>query len=144
MTLDTIHTLPGGKDINDQFLGGTNIHKSLAILKRMTGHGGHYRFGTLTADFYNLRGQERQHWLDECDTYPVDARDKIKAAIVAALSNTAPNGDPAPIQIMLKWTQNGGAPDVKVYETATLHTIEILNLVPPMASALAERRDRKK
>jgi hypothetical protein len=146
MSLDSIAYLPGGQDINDQFLRGVNIKKSLSILKRMTGHGGHYQFGALTADFYDYRGQERQQWLDEAGTYPTDVKDKIKNAIVQALSHQDTNGNPDPIQVILKWTQNGGSPDVNVtYDPAApSYTIEILNCVQPMVARLAERRQRKK
>jgi hypothetical protein len=146
MSLTTIGSLPGGKDINDQFLPGTKIHKTLAILKRLTGHGGGgYHFGELTADFYNLTGQERQNWLNEAGTYPANVKDGIKNAIIAALSHLDTNGDPAPIPVVLTWTQNGGRPDINIIFEPLMpkYTIAIFNCLPPVASALADRRKKK-
>src|SRR5215213_162147 len=104
MALDTIAALPGQHDINDQFVPGQDhIKKSLNILKHMS----HYQFGALTADFYNITGQDRQRWLNEASTYPADVQEKIKAAIVQALNNVGEDGSAAPIQVKLKW---GSAP----------------------------------
>lgn len=147
MAFDTIADLPGQLDINDQFVPGQNhIQKSLHILKHMS----HYKFGALTADFYNLTGQDRQRWLNEAATYPTDVQEKIKAAIVQALNNVGDDGSPAPIQVKLKWASAPGNPDVRVTldtsnPAAPFYTVKILNCMSPMASALAERRkDRKK
>ena len=52
MGLDIIGTLPGKKDINNQFTVGANIHKALACFKRIQNNGT-YDFGALTACFYN-------------------------------------------------------------------------------------------
>ena len=138
MSLETIGLLPSQAEINEQYTPGTNLHKSLGILHAMRGN---YQFGALTADYYGLTGQERQNWLDEAATYPDNVKQKIKDAIVQALSHKH-NGNDAPISLKLSWTKNGGPPDVQVtYDPgAPSYTIEIFNCIAPMAL----RRDRKK
>jgi hypothetical protein len=150
MALDTIASLPGQHDINDQFVPGQqHIHKSLNILKQMQSPGHHYQFGALTADFYGYTGQDRRAWLDEAGTYPTNVQEKIKAAIVQALSNVRDDGSAAPIQVKLRWDSAPGGPDVWVTldtsdPAAPFYTIKILNCISPMASALAERRKERK
>jgi hypothetical protein len=142
MTLDKIAQLPGQHDINEQYTPGAHLDKSRGILHNMHGN---YQFGALTADYYGYTGQERQTWLDEAGTYPTDVKEKIKNAIIEALSHKNTNGDPDPIPLKLEWSNGPGLPDVKVtYDpSAPSYTIEIINCLSPMASALAERRKRK-
>jgi hypothetical protein len=142
MGLDTIAQFVGQADINAQYTPGGHIHKSLGVLRNMHGN---YRFGALTADYYGLTGQERQNWLDLAGTYPDDVKQKIKDAIVNALSHKH-NGNDAPIPLKLEWKNDSGPPDVKVTYDSVVpsYTIEILNCLPPMAAALASRRERKK
>ena len=146
MTLTTIGSLPGAKDINDQFLPGPNLHNSQGIVHRLTGPGGlGYHFGELTADYYNLTGQERHNWMTECATYRPEIREGIRNAIAHALGHKDANGNPAPIPVVLTWTQNGGDPDIHVTFQPLIpkYTIAIFNCTPPLASALAERRKKK-
>jgi hypothetical protein len=86
-------------------------------------------------------GQERQNWLNEAATYPENVKQKIKNAIVEALSHKQ-NGNDAPIPVKLQWKSNAGPPDVQVtYDPGVpSYTIDISNCVPPMAL----RRERKK
>ena len=95
---------------------------------------GNYQFGALTADYYGLTGQERQNWLNEAATYPENVKQKIKNAIVEALSHKQ-NGNDAPIPVKLQWKSNAGPPDVQVtYDPGVpSYTIDILNCVPPIA-----------
>jgi len=149
MSLDLIASYPGQHDINDQYVPGQfHLHKSLNILKHMS----HYQFGALTADFYGITGQDRQNWLNEAGTYPPNVQEKIKAAIVQALSNVKDDGTPAPIQVKLEWGSASGGADVWVtlmLDTAPaqptpFYKIKIINCKSPMASALAERRKRNR
>lgn len=145
MTLTALPDLPGGKDLDDQYSPGANIHKSLAILKRLMSGGG-YHFGHITAEYFHLTGQDRQKWLDECGTYAQNVKDGIKDAVVQALGHKDANGNPAPVQVKFTWVQNGGTPDVEIiYQPSVpLYTIQILNCQSLLASALAERQNRKK
>jgi hypothetical protein len=143
MGLDIIGTLPGKKDINNQFTVGTNIHKALACFKRIQNNGT-YDFGALTACFYNLPPGEKQSWMDEVKTYPPAAQDAIKNCIIQALTHKDKDGKDDPIPLTMIWT-GGSNNEVKCTYTPSppSYTIEIIGYPPPMASALAERKKKK-
>jgi hypothetical protein len=138
MALETIAQLPGKKDINDQFTAGPNIHKALACFKKIQ-RNGTYEFGTLTACFYNFPKGEEQTWLQETKIYPQAIRDDITKYIVEALTHQT-GGKDDPIPFTMIWT--GGSPQ-EVKRTYDPYTIEIIGCPPPLALALAERRERK-
>jgi hypothetical protein len=142
MSLDNIALLPGKKDINNQFTSGTNLRKVLACFKKLEKNGT-YEFGLLTACYYNFSKEETEMWLQETKIYPQQARDAIKDCIIKALTNKDKDGNDDPIPVTLVWTE-GPDRDVKCTfnPSPPSYTIDISGYIAPMASALAERRER--
>ncbi|MBV9065414.1 MAG: hypothetical protein JOZ84_15345 [Methylobacteriaceae bacterium] len=108
--------LPGAGDINAQFLPGTNIHKTLALFKRLYKNGT-YTFGTLTAAYNGWApgSKEYNDWMTDLQPYtegpsPTGA-DKIVQCISGALKHLK-NGAEDPLQVKLQWGSPTGPKDV--------------------------------
>jgi hypothetical protein len=141
MGRELIGGLPGQADINDQFTTG-NLHKTLTELKKLLQNGGgNYQFGSLTAAYYGyLPGSpEYINWMEEVALYDKTARDKIKAAVIAAVKHHG-----APIPITFHWDPTGSPKEVVVTVTPASYRIDIVGYPSPAASALASRRKKKK
>ena len=96
--------LPTKGQINDQFLPGNNIRKTLALFKRLYKNGT-YQFGTLTAAYNGWApgSPEYDAWLkDVNDNYDSGAQDKIKTCIIEALTHLK-NGSDDPLQVKFNW-----------------------------------------
>jgi hypothetical protein len=143
MSRELIAGLPGQVDINDQFKPG-NLPKTLTDLKKLlkTG-GGNYQFGSLTAEYYGyLPGTpEYINWMEEVALYDKTARDKIKKAVIEAVSHKS-----GPLPITFKWDPTGSPQEVVVTLNSAppSYTVEIVGYPAPATSALAARRKKKK
>jgi hypothetical protein len=146
MGLLTIAGLPGQHDINGQFKVGANIHRTLALFKRLY-NAGTYPFGALTAAYNNyVPGSiEYNTWMQDAGTYPTAAQDKIKNCIIQALTHKDQHGNDDPIPVTINWSQ-GSPSDVKCtfHPSGPSYTIEIIGYPAPPQSLLAERREKKK
>jgi hypothetical protein len=127
-----IHDLIDKGQINAQFQPGTNIHKTLALFKRLYNNGT-YQFGTLTAAYNDWPpGSEKyESWIGEVNQfYDQGAQDKIKACIIEALTHRK-NGTEDPLQVKINWAS--GPKDVtSSYDPAThTYTINITGYKEP-------------
>lgn len=143
MSRELIAGLPGQTDINNQFTA-KNLSKTLADLKKLLKAGnGNYQFGSLTAAYYGyLPGTpEYINWMEEVALYDKTARDKIKQAVIAAVNHHS-----APLPITFKWDPTGSPQEVVVTLNSSppSYTVEIIGYPAPAASALADRRKKKK
>lgn len=136
-----IAQLPGRANINDQFIP-KNLRRTLGFLKKLLKQGnGTYQFGTLTAMYYGyLPGTpEYINWMEEVALYDKAARDKIKDAVIAAVTY-----QPDPLPITFVWHPAGSPKAVTVTQTSSSCTIDITGYPAPASSALADRRKKKK
>jgi hypothetical protein len=108
--------LPSPEYINAQFLPGPNIHKTLALFKRLYKNGT-YQFGTLTAAYKGWApgSKEFADWISDLEPYtkgpsPTGA-DKIVQCISGALKHLK-NGAEDPLQVKLQWGSPTGPKDV--------------------------------
>jgi hypothetical protein len=135
-----IAQLPGRANINDQFIP-KNLRKTLRYLKKLLKDGnGTYQFGTLTAMYngYAPGSPEYINWMEEVALYDKPARDKIKNAVIAAVTY-----EPDPLPITFKWNPTGSPQNVTVTQTSSSCTIEITGYPAPASSALADRKKKK-
>jgi hypothetical protein len=133
--------LPGQADINNQFVVA-HLPATLNDLDDLLKVGnGNYQFGTLTAKYYGYEPgtPEYINWLEECGLYDKKARDKIKKGVIDAVKH---HGGPLPIKFT--WNPLGSPQSVTVTDHGSSYTIDIVGYPAPAASALAERRKRKK
>jgi hypothetical protein len=142
MGRELIASLPGQKDINEQFTI-QNLPKTLGDLKKLLHDGnGNYQFGSLTAQYYGyVPGSPAYiNWMEEAALYDKNARDKIKKAIIEAVNHSA-----GPLPITFYWDPTGSPQDVKVtvLSSPPSYKIEIVGYPAPAASALADRRNTK-
>lgn len=137
-----IAKIPGQKDINDQFIPGQHLDKTLGHLKKLLQDGqGDYPFGELTAAYYGfVHGTpDYKNWIKEAQTvYDTTAQDKIKRAVIAAVTH-----QPKSLPITFSWDEAGSPKDVKVTETSSSYTVEIIGYPAPEKSALADRKRKE-
>ena len=128
--------LPSPGDINAQFLPGTNIHKTLALFKKLYKNGT-YTFGTLTAAYNGWApgSTEYNDWMaDVQKNYDQGAQDKIKACIIEAMSHMKGRTED-PLQVIMNWGGVGGPKDVtsSFDPTTNIYTINITGYKIPKA-----------
>jgi len=132
--------LPSPGQINAQFLPGTNIHKTLALFKRLYKNGT-YPFGALTAAYNGWAPGSKQYdqWMTDLQPYtegplPTGA-DKIVQCISGAL-NHLKNGAEDPLQVELQWGSPTGPKDVtcKFDPKTNIYTINITGYPKPVPS----------
>jgi hypothetical protein len=147
MSRVTVAGLPGQKDINGQFTIGANIHRTLALFKKIYS-GGTYEFGALTAAYNNYvpGSGDYDTWMSDAGTYPPDAQDKIKNCIIQALIHTDKDGKDDPIPVTITWDPLGRPQEVKCTfdPSGPSYTIKTVGYPEPPKSLLAERRGKKK
>jgi hypothetical protein len=136
MAFKTLPDFAGIKDINNQF-NAKNIAYARTCYDEQIANGGTYELGALTACFYKYPAAQKKSWMEEVERfYDKAARDQFKAFIVEALAHQP---DPIPFTVVWDKTSSG---ITRTYDPYTIYIGG--NFPPPMESALAERRERKK
>jgi hypothetical protein len=147
MPRPTLRKLPGQVDINNQY-SAAHIQRSLDVYRQIADPQGDYRFGELTAKFYQLDENETRIWLGDVARYPRDVRDEIKRLIIHALNHKDDSGRDSPIPITFKWTVSTSSkaliitykPSGPPKPPGPSYKVEIVGYPSPLRSALAERR----
>jgi len=144
MPKPTVRKLPGQVDINSQY-SAAYIQRSLDVYRQIADSHGDYRFGELTAKFYQLDEHETQIWLSDLAKYR-DVRDEIKRLIVHALNHKDDSGRDSPIPITFKWTPSTSSKALIItYKpSGPSYKVEIVGYPSPLSSALAKRRAKAK
>jgi hypothetical protein len=144
MTLENRRKYAGKQDINAQFTP-ENIKKTLAKYNEVKSRDGDYTFGALTAKFYDLDPDVTARWESDLNIeYPKDVQEEIKRHIIHALTHRDHHGHEKPIPLTMKWSTGPKAVVVTYNPSGPSYKIEIVGYLGPSASALAERRAKKK
>ncbi len=125
--------LPSPGQINAQFLPGTNIHKTLALFKRLY-KSGTYQFGTLTAAYNGWAPGTKEYndWINDVNKYyDQGAQDKIKACVIDAL-NHLKNGAEDPLQVKFNWSDGPKNVTSSFDPQTNIYTISITGYKPPL------------
>src|SRR5262249_16257804 len=108
MPKPTVRKLPGQVDLNTQY-SATYIRRALDVYRSISNSQGDYRFGELTAKFYELDESENQTWERDLALYPRDVQDEIKRLVIRALNHKDGSGHDKPIPITFKWSASTGS-----------------------------------
>jgi hypothetical protein len=146
MADETVKTYAGTPDISAQFTIA-NIHKTLDEYKQIKQSNGDYKFGELTALFYNFDTAQRGTWQSDIDgNYPKDVQNEIKRHIIHALTHKDRHGHEKPIPLSITWDPTAAVKSItSTYDpSGPSYAILISGFRAPLPTTLAERRAKYK
>jgi hypothetical protein len=144
---DVLLVRPGKVDINGQFTAGAKIRRTRRLYDRIKDSTGEYKFGELTAFFYDFTEDQDDAWQDDIvNNYQATVTAKIRDQVVTVLLKVDPHDVNTPISLTFVWNPNpgpNGGQDAVLTQAGDAHTITIYQGMAPALTSFVERKKAK-